>query len=527
MLLSALINWSRLQFAMSAMYHWVFVPLTLGMGIVMAIAETKYYKTGDDFWKETAKFWQKIFGINFATGIATGLILEFQFGTNWSNYSHFVGDIFGAPLAIEGMLAFFLEATFFAVMFFGWDKVSKRFHLTATWLTIIGATFSAWWILVANAWMQYPIGMHFNPDTVRNEMLDFFAVAFSPVAVIKFFHSVLSSWILGAIVVMGISAYYLLRKKRQRFATESIKIAASLGLFASVVTIFTGHLSANMVAKHQPMKLAAMENHYEGKEASSLSVIGLINFDKDRAEWNNDEEKPYVFNISIPYGLSFLSFNDFHAYVPGVKDILEGGYTKPDGTIALSAEERMARGRIAIAALADYRKAKKNGDEALAAQHREVMEEHFEHFGYGYIEDVKQLIPNIPILYYSFRLMVGLSLLFTALFALSIFAIKKDRLRFYRARWFHWAMILCVPLVYICSQCGWIVAEMGRQPWTIQDILPLQASVSHLAASSVKVTFFIFLSLFTAMLIAELSIMFNAIKKGPRLDENDTDTSAE
>ena len=225
---TSLIDWSRAQFALTAMYHWLFVPLTLGLGVIQAIMETIYYKTGNEFWKKTAQFWMKLFGINFAIGVATGLILEFEFGTNWSNYSWFVGDIFGAPLAIEGILAFFMEATFIAVMFFGWDKVSKRFHLASTWLTIIGATLSALWILIANAWMQYPVGMHFNPDTVRNEMFDFWAVALSPVAINKFFHTVLSGWIVGAVFVMGVSSWYLLKKRE----TESRSKASRLVRFS-------------------------------------------------------------------------------------------------------------------------------------------------------------------------------------------------------------------------------------------------------------------------------------------------------
>ena len=229
---TSLIDWSRAQFALTAMYHWLFVPLTLGLGVIQAIMETIYYKTGNEFWKKTAQFWMKLFGINFAIGVATGLILEFEFGTNWSNYSWFVGDIFGAPLAIEGILAFFMEATFIAVMFFGWDKVSKRFHLASTWLTIIGATLSALWILIANAWMQYPVGMHFNPDTVRNEMFDFWAVALSPVAINKFFHTVLSGWIVGAVFVMGVSSWYLLKKRETEFSLESIKVGAVFGLVA-------------------------------------------------------------------------------------------------------------------------------------------------------------------------------------------------------------------------------------------------------------------------------------------------------
>lgn len=232
---TSLIDWSRAQFAMTAMYHWIFVPLTLGLAVVMGIMETLYYKTGNEFWKRTAKFWMKLFGINFAIGVATGLILEFEFGTNWSNYSWFVGDIFGAPLAIEGILAFFMEATFIAVMFFGWDKVSKRFHLASTWLTGLGATISAWWILVANAWMQHPVGMEFNPDTVRNEMVDFWAVATSPVAVNKFFHTVLSGWVLGGVFVVGISCWFLLKKRNREFALASIKIGAIFGLVSSLL----------------------------------------------------------------------------------------------------------------------------------------------------------------------------------------------------------------------------------------------------------------------------------------------------
>ena len=227
---SATIDWSRAQFALTAIYHWLFVPLTLGLAVIMGIAETCYYRTNKLFWKHVTRFWQKLFGVNFAMGVATGIILEFEFGTNWSNYSWFVGDVFGAPLAIEGILAFFMESTFVAVMFFGWDKVSKRFHLASTWLTGLGATISAWWILVANAWMQNPVGMEFNPDTARNEMVDFWAVATSPMAVNKFFHSVLSGWVLAAVFVVGVSCWYLWKKREKKFALASVKIAAWVGL---------------------------------------------------------------------------------------------------------------------------------------------------------------------------------------------------------------------------------------------------------------------------------------------------------
>lgn len=334
---TSMVDWSRAQFALTAMYHWLFVPLTLGLAVIMGLMETLYYVSGNEFWKRTAKFWMKLFGINFAVGVATGLILEFQFGTNWSNYSWFVGDIFGAPLAIEGIVAFFMEATFIAIMFFGWNKVSKKFHLASTWLTGLGATFSAWWILVANSWMQYPVGMAFNPETVRNEMMNFASVAFSPVAVMKFLHTVLSSWILGAVFVIGVSAWYLLRKREKEFAVASIKIAAGVGLFAALVTAFSGDKSAYQVAKYQPMKLAAMEALYDGGTHEPLTVVG---------------------SLKIPEMLSYLATHDVAGYVPGINNILLGGYTLPDGSQALSVMEKMERGKLAISALADFRQAK-------------------------------------------------------------------------------------------------------------------------------------------------------------------------
>ena len=267
------IDWSRAQFALTAIYHWLFVPLTLGLAVIMGIAETCYYRTKDDFWKRVAQFWQKLFGVNFAMGVATGIILEFEFGTNWSNYSWFVGDIFGAPLAVEGILAFFMESTFVAVMYFGWKKVSPGFHLTSTWLTGLGATISAWWILVANAWMQYPVGCTFNPITMRHEMTSFAEVALSPFAVDKFCHTVISAWIIGAIFVVAVSCWYLMKRREQKLAVESIKIAAIVGLIASVGAAMTGHKSAQTVGEVQPMKLAAMEALYNGGTDQGLTAI--------------------------------------------------------------------------------------------------------------------------------------------------------------------------------------------------------------------------------------------------------------
>ena len=507
---TSLIDWSRAQFALTAMYHWIFVPLTLGLAVIMAVMETIYYRTKDEFWKKTAKFWMKLFGINFAVGVATGLILEFQFGSNWSNYSWFVGDIFGAPLAIEGIVAFFMEATFIAVMFFGWDKVSRRFHLASTWLTGIGATLSAWWILVANGWMQHPIGMEFNPDTLRNEMVDFLAIATSPVAVNKFFHSVLSGWVLGAIFVVGVSAWYLIKKRHKRFAIESIKIATVFGLVAAILSVTSGDSSGYSVAKTQPMKLAAVEGHYVGSEKAGIVALGLLN---PKKKTYDDGVDPFIFNWKIPGLLSFLSARDLDAFVPGIQDIIEGGYKERDGSIALSAEEKMVRGKKAVIALGKYREAKKINDLETADAALTELRENEAYFGYGYIKDKHDLVPNVHINFYAFRIMVILGGYFILFFAVFLFLSFKRNLSDYK--WLNWIAVLSVPLGYIAGQAGWVVAEVGRQPWTIQDMMPVNAAISKLDVSSVQITFSIFLILFTIMLIAMIGIMRKAIKKGP------------
>lgn len=507
---TSLIDWSRAQFAMTAMYHWIFVPLTLGLAVVMGIMETLYYRTGNEFWKRTAMFWMRLFGINFAIGVATGLILEFEFGTNWSNYSWFVGDIFGAPLAIEGILAFFMEATFIAVMFFGWEKVSKRFHLVSTWLTGLGATISAWWILVANAWMQHPVGMEFNPDTVRNEMVDFWAVATSPVAVNKFCHTVLSGWVLGAIFVVGVSCWYLLKKRHRDFALSSIKIAAVFGLVASLLSAFTGDGSGYHIAQTQPMKLAAVEGLYEGGKDVGLVCVGMLNPEK---ETYNDGKEPFLFRMEIPGMLSILAERDREGYVPGISNLIEGGYQLKDGTTALSAAEKIERGKTAIQALAAYRAAKSVDNEADAAVAYKVLQENMPYFGYGYIKDVNELVPNVPLNFYAFRVMVMLGGYFILFFIVVLFLAYKQKLA--EIRWMHWLALLTIPLGYIAGQAGWIVAECGRQPWAIQDMLPTTAAISNLDTGSVQTTFFIFLCLFTVMLIAGTGIMLKSIRKGP------------
>ena len=503
----SLIDWSRAQFALTAIYHWLFVPLTLGLALIMGIMETCYYRTGKQFWREAAVYWQRLFGVNFAMGVATGIILEFEFGTNWSNYSWFVGDIFGAPLAIEGIVAFFMESTFVAVMFFGWEKVSRGFHLASTWLTGLGATLSAWWILVANSWMQYPVGCEFNPDTVRNEMTSFIDVALSPFAVDKFFHTVTSSWIIGAVFVCAVSCWYLLKRRNTRLATESIKIASVVGIAAAVVTMATGDSSAVKVAQAQPMKLAAMEALYDGGNGVGLTAVAAVN-PFEQPDYAKGGEPPL--RIAMPCGLSLLATHSLDGYVPGVNDLLNG-YTRADGKREPSAEEKMQRGRKAIATLAEYRKLKaaNPGDKQLprlAAQLKEDMP----YFGYGYIKDRAELVPYIPVNFYAFRIMVGVGTLLL-LFFLVIGHVAWRRDVAGSRRWLHWVAIAMLPLAYIASEAGWIVAELGRQPWAIQDMMPTLAAVSDISTGSVALTFFIFLVLFTVLLVAELRIMCKVI----------------
>ncbi len=490
MILSSLVGWSRAQFALTAAYHWLFVPLTLGLGIIMAIMETIYVRKGDEFWKNTARFWEKIFGINFAVGVATGIILEFQFGTNWSNYSWFVGDIFGAPLAIEGIFAFFMESTFMAVMYFGWQKVGPKFHLLSTWLTAIGAAVSAIWILIANAWMQHPVGMEFNPDTVRNEMVDFLAVVTNPVAISKFFHAVFSGWELGGVVVTAISCFYLFKGRSLEFARKSILVGALVGVIGTFGVMLTGDSSAIHVAKYQPMKLAACEGLEDGGARAPFSIVP---------------------GIEIPGMLSILATHDLDGIVPGINDILEG-YTDNEGKVVPSVEEKMTRGKAALEDFRIYRELKDSDPEAAAAA-KAALEENVEYFGYGYIEKPEDVVPPVGIVYWTFRLMIGFGCLCLLMMLLALFFAWKDKLA--GKKWLYLFSMVCVPLIFIAGECGWITAEVGRQPWTIEGLLPVNAAVSGVSASSVMTTFIIFAVVFTLFLAIELRIMYKTISKGP------------
>jgi cytochrome d ubiquinol oxidase subunit I len=500
-----LVDWSRAQFALTALYHWLFVPLTLGLGFIVAIMETIYLKTGSEFWKKTTKFWMGLFAINFAIGVATGIIMEFEFGTNWANYSWFVGDIFGAPLAIEGILAFFMESTFFAVMFFGWEKVDKKFHLLSTWLVAIGSNLSAMWILVANGWMQNPVGMVFNPDSVRNEMGNFWDVILSPVAVSKFLHTVGSGFVMAALFVVGISAWYLLKKRDIRFAKNSMLVGATFGLISSIFLIVSGDEAAHQIAHKQPVKLAAMEGLYEGEYGAGLVTLGLLNLDKTLT----NEEDAFHFELKIPYVLSVLGYHELHAYVPGLKDLVYGNKEQH----IISVEEKMQKGKIAVASLEAYKEAKKVKDANKAEEAKVLLEKNMPYFGYGYIKSAEDVVPPVALTFYAFHIMVYLGGWFMALFALILYLLTKKEIEDYRLL-LH-AALWTIPLGYVAGEAGWIVAEVGRQPWAIQDLMPVGIAATSIATTSVIISFTLFAVLFTTLLIAEVKIMTTQIKHGP------------
>lgn len=520
----SLVDWSRAQFALTAMYHWLFVPLTLGLSFIIAFMETLYVRTGNEEWKCITKFWMTLFGINFAIGVATGIILEFEFGTNWSNYSWFVGDIFGAPLAIEGIMAFFMESTFIAIMFFGWTKVSKKVHLAATWLTAIGANLSALWILVANGWMQSPVGMRFNPETARNEMQNFWEVLFSPAAASKWTHTTSSGFVLAAIFVIGISSWFLLKRRDVIVAKKSILVASIFGIISSLYLIGTGDYSARTVAGTQPMKMAAAEGLYVGTEKAPLLAFGLLT-KIDQDEILDENVDKFLMKIEVPFEgfLSYMIHNDFNKFVPGVKDLVEGN----EKYGIMSYAEKAERGFHAQQMLKQLKDIKDIQSAEYAQLYNrfvseDFQENYFKYFGYGtfYNPDKEvmktnlfKLIPNIPLTFYAFHIMVILGVYFLLLFALFIYLVLTDKLD--KKKWLYILAIVTIPLVYIASQAGWIVAEVGRQPWVIQDLMSTLTAVTKIDSSAVKLTFVLFAITFTSLLIAELKIMFKQIKKGP------------
>lgn len=503
--MDALVDLSRLQFAITAMYHFIFVPLTLGMTWLLVIMETIYVMTGKEIYKDMTKFWGKLFGINFAIGVTTGLTMEFQFGTNWAYYSHYVGDIFGTPLAIEGLMAFFLESTFIGMFFFAWDRVSKKQHLLFTVLVAIGSNLSALWILVANGWMQNPVGTVFNPVTMRMEMDSFASVLFNPVAQAKFFHTVCSGYVTASVFVLGISSFYLLKKRDLPFARRSFKIASIFGLFAVIALIIMGDESGVQVYKVQKSKLAAIEGIWQTEKApAGWSLIAI----PDQATHSNS------FDIKIPYVASLIITRSLHEDIQGVDQIVAQN------------KEKIIRGQQELIQLEQFRQ--NPHDTALAQQ----IQANSADIGYGlllkkYTNDVanatpemieqaaQDTVPTVWPLFYSFRLMVALGFSFFLLFAVATTCSLGSRNSFETKTWLLKWSLWWIPTPWLACWAGWFVAEYGRQPWTIYEILPTYQSVSSLTSGELAFSLTGFITIYTLLFIVEVWLMFKYAKLGP------------
>lgn len=503
--METLVDLSRLQFAITAMYHFIFVPLTLGMTWLLVIMESLYVVTGKEIYKDMTKFWGKLFGINFAIGVTTGLTMEFQFGTNWAYYSHYVGDIFGVPLAIEGLMAFFLESTFIGMFFFAWDRVSKKQHLFFTVLVAIGSNLSALWILVANGWMQDPVGTVFNPITMRMELSSFFDVLFSPVAQAKFFHTVCAGYVTASVFVLGISSFYLLKKQDLPFARRSFKVAALFGLFSSVAVIIMGDQSGLYVYHAQPTKLVAIEGIWETEQAPvGWSLIAIP----------DQEKQTNTFDISIPYVGSLVLNHDLSTPIKGAKEIIAEN------------QEKIIKGQQALLLLEQLRKDPHN------PQLAEVVKANSEYLGYGlllkkYTDDLTKVtpdmvskaaletVPNMLSLFYSFRLMFFLGFSYFVLFAIAVWSSYGKSTKYETKTWLlKWAL-WWIPTPWLACWAGWFVAEYGRQPWTIYGILPTYQSASSLTSGELIFSLTGFFVIYTALLIVELWLMFKYAKLGP------------
>ncbi len=494
---------SRLQFAITAMYHFLFVPLTLGLSFLLAIMESVYVMTRKAVYRDMTRFWGKLFGINFAMGVATGMPMEFQFGTNWAYYAHYVGDIFGVPLAIEGLLAFFLESTLVGLFFFGWERLSRLQHLTVTWLLAFSTSLSGLWILVANAWMQHPVGAEFRYETLRMELTSIVDVILNPVAQVKFVHTVAAGYTTGAMFVLGISAYYLLQGRDIGFARRSFRVASGFGLAAVLSVIVLGDESGYTLGDVQKVKLAAIEAEWETETPpASFTLFGFP----------NDREQRTDYQIKVPWALGIVATRSVDTAVVGIKELLENN------------RQHIQRGQVAYGALQQLRQ----GDKSPAT--RKLFEAHKSDLGYGLLlkqyapnvidaspeqlqAAVRHSIPAVAPLFWTFRGMVACGVLMLFIFA-SAFYFNARRTA-HRQRWLLRLALYSIPLPWIASELGWFVAEYGRQPWTIAGVLPTTLSVSQLSVGQVYTSLSGFVLFYTLLLVIELWLMIKFARLGP------------
>ncbi|MGU5792552.1 cytochrome ubiquinol oxidase subunit I [Aeromonas hydrophila] len=501
--LDDVVSLSRMQFGATAMFHFLFVPLTLGLSWILVIAESAYVMTGKVIYKDITRFWGKLFGINFVMGVTTGITLEFQFGTNWAYYSHYVGDIFGTPLAVEGLMAFFLESTLVGLFFFGWDKLSRGQHLLVTMLVALGSNLSALWILIANGWMQNPVGAEFNPMTMRMELVDVAAVIFNPVAQVKFVHTVAAGYVAASLFVMGVSSWYLLRRMEVRFALRSFAIASGFGLAAILSVIVLGDESGYRTGEVQQVKLAAIEAEWHTEPApASFTLFG---FPDQAAETTHAA-------VKIPYLMGIIATRSLDEQVTGLKDL------------KARHEERIRSGMLAHEALEAMRA---DGSNQTA---RATFERHRQDLGYGLLltpyakeigkadeaaiaKAVADSIPQVAPLFWSFRLMVGIGVVLLLLFAAAFLQLCRGKL--VQSPRLLKALFWSIPLPWIAIEAGWFVAEFGRQPWTISDVLPVSASVSLLTPGQLWFSLISICLIYTSLLVVELFLLRHVIRKGP------------
>ena len=497
------VSLARLQFAATALYHFLFVPLTLGLSVLLGIMESVYFITRRPIWRDLTKFWGVLFGINFAMGVATGLTMEFQFGTNWAYYSHYVGDIFGAPLAIEGLMAFFLEATFVGIFFFGWDRMSRGAHLFVTWMVALGSNLSALWILIANGWMQHPTGATFNFETMRMEVSNFYDVLFNPTAQAKFVHVISAGYVTGSLFVLGVSAFFLLARRNVDFAKRSMAVAAAFGLCASLSVAVLGDESGYTAAENQKMKIAAVEGLWNTEPApASFNLIALPDTDKHTN----------TFEVKIPWLLGLIVTRSTTEQFPGIIDQVAAN------------EQRVRDGIKAYVALQILRK------DASNAEAKATLTQYQKGLGYAlllskYTDDIPNAtdamihkaawdtVPDVAPLFWTFRVMVALAFFFIGVFVFAFWRVLKNDIEQYRG--FQRLVLFAIPLPWVSSELGWFVAEYGRQPWCIDGILPTRLGASSLTVGDMWLSLGGFVVLYTSLLVVELYLMVRTIRKGP------------
>ncbi len=507
------VDLSRIQFAATAMYHFLFVPLTLGLSFVMAIMESVYVMTGRVVWRKATLFWGVLFGINFAMGVATGVVMEFQFGMNWSYYSHYVGDVFGAPLAMEGLMAFFLEATLVGLFFFGWDRLKPVAHLAVTWLVALGANFSALWILIANGWMQNPVGAAFNPDTMRMEVTDFMAVLFNPVAQAKFVHTVSAGYVCGAVFVLAVSAMFLLSGKHVELAKRSMVVAASFGLASALSVVVLGDESGYVATEHQKMKIAAMEAMYHTEPAPAALTLFAI---------PGSDGRP-AFEVKFPWVLGLITTRSLDRDLPGITELTEHAALRiANGVEAYKALNAIKADRYDATARATFDAKKADlGYALLLKKYRPDVENAT---GEEIAQAALDTVPDVWPLFWSFRIMVGTGFFFIAFFALWFWKASTHRIE--KPRWLLWIAVAALPLPWLAIEAGWFIAEYGRQPWVVEGVLPTFYAASGLNFWDLVISLSFFILLYTALLIVMVWLMVRTIKHGPS-DKLNFDQSVE